>query len=145
MHLKLEGKEHYARPKYGKDRIGKDLGDELSKLQFVVTHYAGQVQYTAHNWLEKNRGRLNADLAAVLGASNSEALGPLFSAESEERRPTVGGAFRASLRALSATLLETTQHFIRCIKPNGEQKADAFNGRFISRQLRYTRRRRHVT
>ena len=52
-------------------------------------------------------------------------------------RPTVGGAFRASLRALSATLLETTQHFIRCIKPNGTQEPDAFNGRFISRQLRY--------
>ena len=54
MHLKLEDKEHYARPKYGKDRIRKDLGDELSKLQFVVTHYAGQVQYTAHNWLEES-------------------------------------------------------------------------------------------
>ena len=37
----------YAKPGLGAARIGTDLGPELSRLQFIVTHYADTVQRTA--------------------------------------------------------------------------------------------------
>ena len=35
-------------------------------------------------------------------------------------------------------LLQTSQNYVRCIKPNGIRKADAYDGHFVLRQLRYT-------
>ena len=142
MHGAFKTNPHYSEPPRGKDRIGKDLGEAMSKLQFVIVHYAEPVQYTAHEWLEKNRGALHPDLASLMATSDSPGLQVIFTATPEElkagKKTTVGAAFRASLRALSATMLMTTQHFIRCVKPNGVKKPDHFDGRFISRQLRYT-------
>jgi len=120
----------------------KDLGEKLAKLQFIVTHYAGPVQYTAHEWLEKNRGTLHPGLSELMASSDAPGMQVIFQKTPEElktgKKQTVGAGFRASLRALSATMLMTTQHFIRCVKPNGDKKPDAFNGQFVQRQLKYT-------
>ena len=35
-------------------------------------------------------------------------------------------------------MLTTSQNYVRCIKPNGIRKPDAFDGHFVLRQLRYT-------
>ena len=51
---------------------------------------------------------------------------------------TVGGAFRASLKALTATLLQTSARYIRCIKPNAKKVPGVVDGQYISRQLSYT-------
>ena len=37
-----------------------------SQISFAVTHYAGEVMYTASGWLEKNRGALHADLIGIM-------------------------------------------------------------------------------
>jgi len=123
----------------------------------VVKHFAGLVQYTADRWLEKNRGRMQPEVLALLSSSTSPIVQGMFGSLSvdddgfvvdpstagsailpgkQRRKMTVSSAFRGSLRALSATLLETEQHFIRCIKPNPEQKPDSFNLEYIMRQLR---------
>ena len=39
-----------------------------------------QVHYTALNWLDKNRGFVNADLVGMLAASSSPLLNELFQA-----------------------------------------------------------------
>ena len=46
--------------------------------------------------------------------------------------------FRASLTELMASLEATSVQYVRCIKPNPEQAAESFNGRFVERQLKYT-------
>ena len=168
----------YAKPGTGSAAIGKDLGPELSKLQFVVIHYAERVQYTAHLWLEKNRGALPSDLATVLAGSDAPLIAEAFGGQAAAprmvtraasnrglargqkpqheqppasagagggvgggsgsgKRPTVGAQFRASLRALAATMIQTRQHFVRCLKPNAEKRPGALNGLFVCRQLRY--------
>lgn len=168
----------YAKPCTGSAAIGRDLGPELSKLQFVVTHYAERVQYTAHLWLEKNRGALPSDLAAVLAASDAPLVaeafggnaaaqrmvtraasnlglargqtpqheqppvsagagGGAYGGRGHGRRPTVGAQFRASLSALAATMIQTRQHFVRCLKPNAEKRSSALDGVYVCRQLRY--------
>jgi len=134
----------YSRPKFGANAVGADLGKEMDKLQFVITHYAEQVQYTAYNWLEKNRGKLSPELTSLLASSDNPIVQMAFPEGAAEPDPslvkktvTVSGKFRASLRALSATIMQTYQHFVRCMKPNGTKTADDFNGKFTARQMRY--------
>ena len=142
--------ELYAKPKLGRGAVGADVGSDGQKLQFVVKHYAEDVQYTAFSWLEKNRGRLNAGQAELLATSESPLLQNIAPAsaggEAEaaprrggaaQKQPTVSGTFRASLNSLAATMLATHQHFIRCIKPNPEKVPGKVDGGFMCRQLRY--------
>jgi len=110
---------------------------ELAKMSFVITHYAGEVQYNADRWLEKNRGSLHADIVQLLTASDDDTLSNMFSSY-QSKSPSVGFVYRASLRALSDTIRKTDQHYIRCLKPNFQKKPDTFNGEIVSRQLRYT-------
>ena len=93
--------------------IQDDLGKEMDALQFIVVHYAGEVRYTAYNWLDKNRGNLNPELALALCLSSSALLSALFDADSAPqpattprggrgggaKKATVGSSFRASLQA----------------------------------------------
>ena len=127
MHKQFEASEIYKKPSRGggggKRGSVADIGakKDLDKLQFVITHYAGEVMYTAESWLDKNRGFLQPDLAMLMGTSSSKLVEALFpiSAESEsKKKSTVSSTFRASLKALSATLLQTSARYIRCIKPN---------------------------
>ena len=68
--------------------------------------------------LEKNRGKLHPDTAKMLTTSESPLLQMIAppAEESSSKAPTVSGTFRASLRQLSATMIATHQHFIRCIQ-----------------------------
>jgi myosin heavy subunit len=145
MHVAFDGSDIYSKPRRGKGAAlhgGKPGGvHKNDKLMFIVRHYAGEVQYTASRWLEKNRGTLHQDIPALLASSSRPLLASLFkerAASDETKRATVGASYRASLRALSETMAATQQHYIRCIKPNMQQRPDCFNGQVVSRQLRYT-------
>ncbi len=113
---------------------------ELDELSFVVVHYAEPVKYTADGWLDKNRGYLHPELAFVLSQSASTLVRELYPASACDvaKKSSVSSTFRKSLRALSATMLQTSQWYVRCIKPNGVRKPDQFEGHFVLRQLRYT-------
>ena len=140
MHAAFASKEGlYSKPKFGSQAVGQDLGPEMAKKQFVIHHYAEDVQYTAHGWLEKNRGKLHPDMAKLLTTSRSPLLQMIAppAEDSSSKAPTVSGVFRASLKQLSATMIATHQHFIRCIKPNPEKVPGRLQGDFVARQLRY--------
>ena len=115
-------------------------GGLLDQMSFIVVHFAEAVCYTAEAWLDKNRGYLHPDVAFVLTQSDSALLRELFpmSVLDVTKKSTVGSIFRKSLRSLSATMLTTSQNYVRCIKPNGEKVPDNFDGHFSLRQLRYT-------
>lgn len=116
-------------------------GSRLDRLSFCVVHFAEPVRYSAEGWLAKNVSGLHPDLAFVLNQSESplvRGMYPSSTADATAKRPSVGAAFRKSLRSLSTVMLQTTQSFLRCVKPNGHKAADTFDGRFVMRQLRYT-------
>lgn len=80
----------YSKPKFGSQAIGADLGKEMDKLQFVVIHFAEAVQYTAFNWLERNRNILSPELRALLASSDNPIVQIAFPAEvSAAKPPTV--------------------------------------------------------
>ena len=109
-------------------------------------------------------GALPADLSAVLAASDAPLLAEAFAVPAPKmvtraassrgvgrraaaappaltgpggKPQTLGAQFRASLRALSATMMQTHQHFVRCLKPNQQKSPATLDGHFVCRQLRY--------
>mmetsp|Transcript_31792 Transcript_31792/g.66569 ORF Transcript_31792/g.66569 Transcript_31792/m.66569 type:complete len:1417 (+) Transcript_31792:14-4264(+) len=151
MHKKFVGSSIYAKPGRGGPAKRKSVlpssimvsDKDLDKLQFCVTHYAGKVTYTALGWMDKNRGFLQPDLAFLMSTSSNALLESLFppatKKDSKDKKgSTTLATFRNSLRALSATLLQTKARYIRCIKPNADKVPGRIDGQFVERQLRYT-------
>ena len=168
LHARFGGKEYegiYAIPR-GKGAKGAKGGGSsggdgkgVHALQFALVHYAGDVLYTAHSWLDKNRLGVPSDLMRLMGSSESELLQTLFAADADatldessggaaegrggggggrRKRATVFSSFRTSLRSLSATLERTSARYVRCIKPNAQKVRAHFDGRYTHSQLQCT-------
>ncbi|KAL6073936.1 Myosin-2 heavy chain, non muscle [Balamuthia mandrillaris] len=128
---------------------------------FKVIHYAGVVEYSTEEWLEKNRDPLEDDLSLCLKESTSlfvrdlfdESLVPSFKPAQEEastgrsassgRRGkggaqfiTVANQYQEQLTHLMTTLRSTSPHFIRCILPNLEQRTGYISDKVVLEQLR---------
>ena len=54
------------------------------------------------------------------------------------RQKSVAAQFASSVQALVQALTATAPHFIRCIKPNDEKRADRFAGSMVLQQLKYS-------
>lgn len=110
--------------KFTKPRFAKD--------GFIIAHYAGDVEYSCGEWLEKNRDPLQDSLSQTLLASKDRFVSRLFKAG---ELPVAGDAGRAGaaagrkkgaqfvtvaaqhkeqLLSLMTTLRSTYPHFIRC-------------------------------
>ncbi|KNC52904.1 Myh9 protein [Thecamonas trahens ATCC 50062] len=123
---------------------------KFSKTKFSVAHYAGTVEYSADEWLEKNRDKLDDPITVVMQDSSIEFVGDLFAdlhpdregARSVKRgkkaraRPTIAANHKSQLLALMTTLRSTTPHFIRCIKPNEEKRPGHIDAHMVLDQLR---------
>jgi len=106
---------------------------------FIIRHYAGHVLYNTEGWLDKNNDRLLVEcetlicestnpLVKSLGEEDSQsAKGPLFRSISKK--------YTKDLESLLDTLSTCNLHYIRCFKPNGEQKADLFQGAMVLDQI----------
>ncbi|KAF9234323.1 nonmuscle myosin heavy chain b [Melanogaster broomeanus] len=125
---------------------------------FIITHYAGKVEYRTDGWLEKNKDPLNDNLTRVLAASTEPYVASLFqdfaSSFSHSPSSSVGfslgkkrgvkkGAFRTvaqrhreQLSLLMAQLHATQPHFVRCIVPNVNKKAGRVDVPLVLDQLR---------
>ncbi|KAH8071602.1 hypothetical protein JL721_4102 [Aureococcus anophagefferens] len=122
---------------------------------FAVAHYAGTVTYGAGLLVAKNMDAVPGDVAALLppkccylvdpalrGFDASVAPSPLKTparkrASTRLEITTVAARFRASLAELSRDVDATTPHFIRCLKPNDDNGADALDRPRLVEQLRY--------
>jgi len=137
LHAANDGKH----PKYTKPRVG-------NQGNFLVSHYAGQVEYDTTQWLEKNKDPLQQDLEALVKNSgdqyvaafctqytlNRSDAASVETADSEAFKAaggskggskkkgaafiTVAAQYRDQLQELMDTLGATAPHFIRCILPN---------------------------
>ncbi|QLL33459.1 hypothetical protein HG536_0E03700 [Torulaspora globosa] len=106
---------------------------------FVLTHYAGDVEYNIDGWLSKNKDPISDNLLNVLKASSNQLVKAFFDDAQNKR----GGSFRTSsarhreqLNSLLDQLSSTQPHFARCIIPNNKKKSKDFDRRLILEQLR---------
>ncbi|XP_034941710.1 myosin-VIIa-like [Chelonus insularis] len=133
LHQVHSGNKNYIKPK----------SDSIKA--FGIKHFAGEVQYEVNGFLEKNRDTFSADLKQLISISSNEFLKNIFHREfmsdrsnEKKRPPTLLIEFRNSLDVLMKTLENCNPFFIRCIKPNEDQKPSLFDRSLCCRQLRYS-------
>ncbi|KAL7521135.1 hypothetical protein ACHAWX_005834, partial [Stephanocyclus meneghinianus] len=112
--------------------------------KFSIEHYAGPVEYSTDNWLEKNKDQMPSASVELLRGAQFELLSQIQKyIRSEDRdgrgsvaTKSVGAQFSAQLRELRSRIDTTVPHYIRCLKPNDELVPDCFDPKMIVDQLR---------
>eukprot|EP00299_Pterocystis_sp_00344_P009852 c4277_g1_i1.p1 GENE.c4277_g1_i1~~c4277_g1_i1.p1 ORF type:complete len:1130 (+),score=294.46 c4277_g1_i1:451-3390(+) len=111
---------------------------------FVIRHFAGDVCYSLEGFLDKNNDTLQQDLLLAVMQSKSAFLLELFPEHKElaadkmkgTRFASVSNKFSTQLESLMEVLHATSSHFIRCIKPNPQQKPNLYDRFSVMTQLR---------
>ncbi|KAG8376188.1 hypothetical protein BUALT_Bualt09G0037200 [Buddleja alternifolia] len=114
---------------------------KLSRTNFTISHYAGEVTYLADLFLDKNKDYVVAEHLDLLTASKCSFVAGLFPALPEEsskssKFSSIGSRFKLQLQSLMETLNSTEPHYIRCVKPNNVLKPAIFENINVIQQLR---------
>eukprot|EP00755_Sulcionema_specki_P004963 Sspe_Gene.31462::Locus_15519_Transcript_1_1_Confidence_1.000_Length_1185::g.31462::m.31462/K10357/MYO5; myosin V len=109
---------------------------KLSKMSFIIHHYAASVNYDVHNWLEKNRDTLKPAMKMFMRSSGHPLLAELLPEPNESaKKITVGGFFKQQLVEMMELINSTNPHWIRCVKPHPAKKPLMINGVTMMSQL----------
>ncbi|XP_074572388.1 myosin-11-like isoform X2 [Curcuma longa] len=114
---------------------------KLSRTDFSINHYAGEVLYQSDQFLDKNKDYVVAEHQDLLSASKCSFVSGLFPSLPEEtskssKFSSIGSRFKLQLQALMETLNSTEPHYIRCVKPNNLLKPAIFENVNVMQQLR---------
>ncbi|KAK3004284.1 hypothetical protein RJ639_019667 [Escallonia herrerae] len=114
---------------------------KLSRTSFTICHYAGEVNYLADQFIDKNKDYVVAEHQDLLTASKCHFVAGLFPPLPEEsskssKFSSIGSRFKLQLHSLMETLNSTEPHYIRCVKPNNVLKPAIFENLNIIQQLR---------
>lgn len=114
---------------------------KLSRTSFTISHYAGEVNYLADQFLDKNKDYVVAEHQGLLTESTCPFVAGLFPPLPEEsskssKFSSIGSRFKSQLQSLMETLNSTEPHYIRCVKPNNVLKPAIFENSNIIQQLR---------
>ncbi|XP_009411029.3 myosin-11-like [Musa acuminata AAA Group] len=114
---------------------------KLSRTDFSLSHYAGEVLYQSDHFLDKNKDYVVAEHQDLLSASKCPFVSGLFPPLPEEtskssKFSSIGSRFKLQLQALMETLNSTEPHYIRCVKPNNLLKPAIFENVNVMQQLR---------
>jgi len=111
---------------------------------FWLKHYAGEVDYSIDDFVEKNNDTLHSDLVFALQSSEKETFRDLIpkskvakSSRVSRTPDTLGMQFRTSLANLMKNVTSKTPHYIRCIKPNTTKSSTYFDESLCLAQCRY--------
>ncbi|KXS98563.1 hypothetical protein AC578_4329 [Pseudocercospora eumusae] len=109
--------------------------------QFVIKHYAGDVNYAVEGMTDKNKDQLLKDLLNLVGQSSNVFLHTLFpdqvDQDNKRRPPTAGDKIKASANDLVATLMKCKPSYIRTIKPNENKSPTEYNSPNVLHQIKY--------
>ncbi|GMI71781.1 myosin XI A [Hibiscus trionum] len=114
---------------------------KLSRTDFTINHYAGEVTYQTDLFLDKNKDYVVSEHQALLHASECSFVSSLFPPPPEEtskssKFSSIGSSFKQQLQSLLETLSATEPHYIRCVKPNNALKPAIFENNNVLQQLR---------
>ncbi|XP_050251488.1 myosin-9 [Quercus robur] len=114
---------------------------KLTRSDFTIVHYAGEVQYQSDQFLDKNKDYVVAEHQNLLSSSSCSFVAGLFPSLSDEgakssKFSSIGSRFKLQLQQLMDTLNSTEPHYIRCVKPNNFLKPAIFENINVLQQLR---------
>lgn len=129
---------------------------------FVVTHFAGQVEYAGEGFLDKNKDKLSDDVVKLMQSSSIQTVADFFkeaeaapadgadgedaaaaasssmAARNAKRKQNfVGSQFKTQLGQLMNILETTKTQFVRCVKANAQKSPGTFEDDLVVRQLNY--------
>jgi hypothetical protein len=120
------------------------------KKSFVVTHFAGEVEYNDwKNFYARSVDVLSAHLYETFGASTNTVLSALFGKaktsgsssgsssgkKKKKKKISVGKQFQSALTKLVNSITATNVYYIRCLKSNIEQDANRFDAKYVDKQM----------
>ncbi|KAM1107347.1 hypothetical protein EV1_004076 [Malus domestica] len=114
---------------------------KLTRSDFTIVHYAGEVQYQSDQFLDKNKDYIVPEHRDLLSASTCSFVAGLFPPLTEEatkssKFSSISSRFKLQLQQLMEILNFTEPHYIRCIKPNSVLKPAIFENVNVLQQLR---------
>lgn len=111
--------------------------DKLSRTNFVVRHYAGDVSYDTTDFREKNLDTLKDAWKLLLRSSSDSLIKELLPAPVDVKgpKPTVSVFFRRQLQELMDLINSTSPHWVRCVKPHPAKKPLMFDNTSVMNQL----------
>lgn len=118
---------------------------KLSRNQFNIfhriRHFAGQVNYSAQGFVEKNNDRIPRNMSAAFYQSKLAIVQSLFPEGNPNRAArhpsSVSSTIRMQLQSLLALLQDRKSHYVLCIKPNESKKPGLFELALVQHQIRY--------
>jgi myosin-1 len=136
MNANLLRHEHYI----SHQKAGKALQKSMTREEFCLKHYAGDVIYNVDGFLDKNNDLLFRDLREVMSETTNSITKEVFPASdvtTKKRPDTAVTQFKNSLNHLMEILMNKEPSYIRCIKPNDEQKSGIFDEGIVAHQVKY--------
>lgn len=121
-----------------KNKVIKMIPDK-----FIITHYAENVEYTWGDFTNMNVEKANSDIQEFLYKfyGNFEIFSGMMQIKSKKRGSigtvTVTSQFRQNLNSLINELSCSELYFIRCIKPNDENRSNIWDEEKVEKQLSY--------
>uniref|UniRef100_UPI0037E9110A unconventional myosin-Ic-like isoform X2 n=1 Tax=Semicossyphus pulcher TaxID=241346 RepID=UPI0037E9110A len=112
----------------------------MSREEFRLLHYAGEVNYNVNGFLEKNNKWLNRNLKEVMCQSDNQILRQCFRREEviDQKRPEMAAIqFKNSLMKLKEILMSKEPSYVRCIKPNDAKQPGRFDEVLVRHQVKY--------
>ena len=110
---------------------------------FQINHYAGPVIYSTFKFVEKNKDEVPKEARELFGKSSCSLLKQFFVASQLEStvgratpNPSVCFQFKAQLSHLMGRIQTTKPHYVRCIKPNDQNKPQLLHRIRVVEQLR---------
>lgn len=116
-----ERKEVLKAPKISAKEARSGTGARQNE-GFVITHYAGTVDYNTKGWLDKNNDRLLLECEELVSESTMPLVKSLGEEDNKQTFRSISAKYSRDLEALLTTLSEANLHYIRCFKPNALQK-----------------------
>ncbi|KAL4660777.1 unconventional myosin-Ie-like isoform X1 [Arapaima gigas] len=122
-------------------RVGNHEHFDSWKQGFIIHHYAGKVAYNAEGFCERNRDVLFADIIELMQSSDIAFIRTLFpenlNTEKKCRPTTACSKIKKQTNDLMNTLMKSTPHYIRCIKPNETKRPRDWEEGRVKHQVEY--------
>uniref|UniRef100_A0A8C4IMM1 Myosin-Ic n=1 Tax=Dicentrarchus labrax TaxID=13489 RepID=A0A8C4IMM1_DICLA len=112
----------------------------MSREEFRLLHYAGEVNYNVNGFLDKNNDSLNRNLKEVMCQSENQILRHCFRREEvidQKRSEMAATQFKNSLMKLMEILMSKEPSYVRCIKPNDAKQPGRFDEVLVRHQVKY--------
>jgi len=134
------GTHKHFKTQASEQKAGVKGAAKLSRDEFIIAHYAGDVAYKVEGFISKNRDIIFNDQVIVINGSADPLVSTVFAnvaTDTMKRPETAGTKFKASLADLIVTLGKCVPSYVRCIKPNETKSQLTVDEERFRHQLRY--------